>query len=98
MIIKYRNIWKLMAVTLLVMLFEGCTAVGEPKRLDAAFGQSVTSMIRAQTYDLQAADSTESRPVLELDGDKAQGSLDAYRKDIAKPQEIKNVINIGVGD
>lgn len=80
---------------ILVILIGGCASV-EPQRLDAAFGSSVNHMIQAQTLNPNASDG-EPRPIYGMDGKKAEGNLEAYRKDVQKKTEVQNVINIGVG-
>ena len=60
----------------MALLIGGCVT-SEPTRLDAQFGNSVASMIEAQTYNPAAANDPESRPVMAIDGVKAQGNLEA---------------------
>ena len=84
------------AVILMVLLIGGCTS-SVPRHLDASFGQSVTANIEAQTLNPYAVYS-EPSPVTSMDGEKAAGNLEAYRKDVQKKTEVQNVINIGVSD
>lgn len=85
---------RLITGILMVLLIGGCVS-SEPKRLDAAFGSSVASMIEAQTLNPHAADA-DSSPVMGMDGQKAAGNLEAYRQDVQKKTEVRDVINIGV--
>ena len=85
---------RILTVTVMVLLIGGC-ATSEPQRLDAAFGSSVNHMIKAQTLNPYASDG-EPRPIYGMDGKKAEGNLEAYRRDVQKKTEIQNVINIGI--
>jgi len=84
-----------LAGALTVLLIGGC-ANSEPRRLDAEFGNSIAGMIEGQTYNPHAA-AAGSEPVMGMDGRKAEGNLEAYRKDVQKKTQVHNVINIGVG-
>ena len=79
---------------ILVILIGGCAA-SEPRNLDAAFGSSVDHVIKAQTLNPYASDG-EPRPVIGMDGKKAEGNLEAYRMDVQKKTQVQNVINIGL--
>jgi hypothetical protein len=85
---------QLLAGTLIVLSIGGCASA--PRNLDAAFGDSVNGMIEGQTYNPYAA-ATGPDPVMSLDGEKAQGNLEAYRRDVQKKTQVQNVINIGGG-
>lgn len=75
----------------IALLLGGCT--GAPRHLDDSFGSSVRATIAAQTLNPSAGDDTT--PVRSMDGQKAAGTLEAYRKDVQKKTEIHNVIHIG---
>lgn len=85
---------KSITVILTVLLISGCAS--EPSRLDAAFGSSVSSMIEAQTLNPYAG-AGDVKPVMGMDGKKAEGNLEAYRQDVQKKTEIQNIINIDAG-
>ena len=85
---------RLVTGVMMVLLIGGCVSP-EPKRLDAAFGSSVANMIEAQTLNPHAADAGPS-PVMSMDGQKAEGNLEAYRQDVQQKTEVHDVINIGV--
>ena len=85
---------RLVTGILMVLLIGGCVS-SEPKRLDAAFGSSVANMIEAQTLNPHAADVGPS-PVMGMDGQKAEGNLEAYRQDVQKKTEVRDVINVGI--
>jgi hypothetical protein len=84
-----------LAGTLVVLFIGGC-ASSEPRHLDAQFGNSVAGMIEGQTYNPYAA-AAGPEPVMGLDGEKSEGNLEAYRRDVQKKTQVQNVINIGVG-
>lgn len=75
----------------IALLLGGCTS--EPKHLDAQFGSSVRDTIAAQTLNPGAGDDTT--PVMSMDGRKAAGTLEAYRQDVQKKIQVRDVINIG---
>ena len=75
---------RLIPALIALLLVSGCAATMETVGLidpEAAFGSSVRSMIRNQTYDPAAA-AVAPAPVA-LDGDKAALALKAYRSDKA---------------
>jgi PBP1b-binding outer membrane lipoprotein LpoB len=86
---------RLLTAVLIVLLIGGCVR-SEPKRLDEQYGNSVASMIEGQTYNPEAASDTESRPVLSSDSVKAQGNLEAYRRDFPQKTEIQDIRSLGV--
>ncbi len=78
-------------------LLGSCTW-SDPVRVEEDFGNSVRNMIQAQTYDPDAARNPAVEPPRGIDGTKANRTLDAYRGDIGKPAEIKQPINIEIGE
>jgi hypothetical protein len=54
-------------------------------------------MIDAQTHDREAAQNPDPMPVRVLDGGQAAEVIEVHRKDVSKPQEIRNEIHINVG-
>ena len=86
---------RILAGVSMALLVAGCVT-SEPTRLDAQFGSSVASMIESQTYDPEAANDTVSRPVMGIDGVKAQGNLEAYRRDVPSKPEVHDIRNLGI--
>jgi Flp pilus assembly protein TadD len=79
----------------MALLVVGCVT-SEPTRLDAQFGNSIASMIEGQTYNPEAANDTVSRPVMGIDGVKAQGNLEAYRRDVPRKPEVQDIRDLGI--
>ncbi len=83
-------------------LFASLTSVGcstEPKRVEADFGNSVTQTVQAATYNPEAAASTESIPVMGMDGKRAMRSLDAMQAESReRPKDFDDIIDIELGD
>jgi Flp pilus assembly protein TadD len=86
---------RILAGVSMALLIGGCVT-SEPTRLDARFGDSVASMIEAQTYNPAAANDPESRPVMAMDGVKAQGNLEAYRRDVPNKPEVHDIRDLGI--
>lgn len=83
------------SVTLLVALMTGC---GQgPTLSERNYGVSVRQMIRAQIYDPEAAANPSPDPVNVRDGKLGSRIIEAYRGDVAAPQEVKQDITINVG-
>jgi len=90
--------YSVLGVTLLTItgvISTGCST--EPKRVEADYGNSVHQMIQASTYNPEAAASTESIPVLGLDGRRAMRTLDAMQEDTQRVDEFNDIINIELG-
>ena len=78
-----------------LLAFASLTSTGcstEPKRVEADFGNSVHQMVQASTYNPEAAASTESIPVIGMDGKRAMNSLDAMTTDSERRIEDFNDI------
>ena len=73
----------------------GCSSA--PKRVEADYGNSVNQMVQAATYNPEAAASTESIPVIGMDGKRALRSLDAMRTDTERVDDFDDVIDIELG-
>ena len=80
----------LLAITSLVLT--GC--ISEPKRVEADYGNSINQMVQASTYDPEAAASTESKPVMGMDGKRAIRSLDSMRTDTERVEDFDDVFDI----
>jgi hypothetical protein len=75
----------------------GCST--EPKRVEADYGNSVTQMVQAATYNPEAAASTESIPVMGMDGKRAMRTLDAMQAEsMERPKDFDDIIDIDLGD
>ena len=83
------------SVVTLSIAISGCST--EPKRVEADYGNSVSQTVQAATYNPEAAASTESIPVLGLDGKRAMRTLDAMRTDTERPENFDDVIDIELG-
>ena len=81
---------------IVVSLTSGCAT--EPTATEADFGNSVRQMIRAQTYNPDTLENPSREPVTGLDGEYAEAVVDAYKGDIAKPEQVRNEIQINVGN
>lgn len=91
-----KNLWIITAsgsVTLLVALMTGCG----PTLSERNYGVSVRQMVRAQIYDPEAAANPSPDPVNVRDGKLGRQIIEAYRADVAAPQEVKQDITINVG-
>ena len=97
MINNSKTIPGLLAISVMTLstAITGCST--EPKRVEADYGNSVTQTVQAATYNPEAAASTESIPVLGLDGKRAMRSLDAMQTDTERPKDFDDVIDIELG-
>ena len=87
-----------LCITMLMIagaVLSGCNS--EPKRVEADFGNSVQQMVQAATYDPEAAASTESIPVIGMDGKRAIRTLDAMQTDTERAKDFGDVIDIELG-
>ena len=91
----YTKTYSLLGITVLSiasMVLTGCNS--EPKRVEADYGNSVTQMIQASTYNPEAAASTESKPVIGMDGKRAISTLDAMQTDTKRVEDFDDVFDI----
>ena len=91
-----KNQWIITAsgsVTLLVALMTGCA----PTLSERNWGVSVRQMSRAQIYDPGAAVNPSPDPANVRDGKLGRLIIEAYRGDVAAPQDVKQDITINVG-
>jgi len=75
----------------------GTTTMTAPGATEADFGNSVSSLIRAQTADPSTLSSPSTAPVTGVDPDYAGNVIKAMRENVAKPAEVKQPIEIRVG-
>ena len=83
-----------------MMAIVGITSAGcssAPKRVEADYGNSVNQLVQAATYNPEAAASTESIPVIGMDGKRALSSLDAMRTDTERVEDFDDIIDIELG-
>ena len=91
----YTKTYSLLGITVLSiasMVLTGCNS--EPKRVEADYGNSVTQMIQASTYNPEAAASTESKPVIGMDGKRSISTLDAMQTDTERVEDFDDVFDI----
>ena len=87
-----RNYIAVPSLGLAMLLSIGCST--EPKRVEADYGNSVHQMVQASTYNPEAAASTESIPVVGMDGKRAMNSLDAMTSDTEQRNEdFSNILD-----
>lgn len=78
------------------VLITACT-YSDPVRVEQDFGKSVRNMIKAQTYNPEASRHPPVGPPEGLDGNRGNRALETYRGDVAKPEEVKQPIQINIG-
>lgn len=81
-------------VAVLASIGTGCV---NQSRTAADFGNSVHQMIEQQIYDMNAASSPDPNAVLGGDPDQLNNTLDAHRKDVAKPSTVGAPVTINLG-
>ena len=86
----------LFGTLLVVALASGCAT--EPTAVEEDFGTSVRQMIRAQTYNPKTLENPSREPVTGVDGEYAEAVLDAYKGDVSQPEQVRNEIQINVGN
>ena len=78
------------------VLITACT-YSDPVRVEQDFGKSVRNMVKAPTYNPEASRHPPGPPE-GLDGNRGNRALEAYRGDVANPEEIKQPIQINIGE
>jgi type IV pilus biogenesis protein CpaD/CtpE len=73
----------------------GCNTT--PTATEADFGNSVASLVKAQTADPATLTAPSTEPVTGVDPDYATNVIDAMREAVAKPETVKQPIEIRVG-
>jgi hypothetical protein len=83
----------------LVIGLAACTSTTgmSPSGTEADFGNSVDSLIRAQTANPATLTNPSTEPVTGVDPDYADNVVEAMRESVAKPAEVKQPIEIRVG-
>jgi hypothetical protein len=64
---------------------------------EADFGNSMASLVKAQTADPATLSSPSTEPVTGVDPDYANGVIGAMRESVGKPEEVQQPIQIRVG-
>lgn len=83
-----------LSVICLALLLQGCTQPQHTMQL----GGAVQQMTAQQTYNPEASEQNGTELHGSFDGVTGVNILDVYRTHIDKPQEIKNEIQINVGN
>lgn len=84
----------------LVIGLSACTSttgVSTVSRTEADFGNSVNSLIKAQTANPATLTNPSTEPVTGVDPDYARNVIEAMRESVAKPAEVKQPIEIRIG-
>jgi len=68
-----------------------------PTATEADYGNSVASLVKAQTADPATLSNPSAEPVTGVDPDYATKVIEAMRGSVAKPAEVKQPIEIRVG-
>ena len=91
---------KLLAALAAIGALAACTSpstLTAPSATEADFGNSVDSLIKAQTADPSTLSSPSTAPVTGVDPDYAGNVVKAMREGVSKPAEVKQPIEIRVG-
>jgi hypothetical protein len=80
-----------------VLLATACT-YSDPVRVEQDFGNSVRNMVKAQTYNPEASRHPPVDPPKTVDGTRGNRALETYRGDVARPEEVKQPIQINIGE
>jgi type IV pilus biogenesis protein CpaD/CtpE len=64
---------------------------------EADFGNSVASMVRAQTANPATLSNPSDEPVTGVDPDYANAVVETMREGVSKPSDVKQPIEIRVG-
>ena len=75
----------------------GSTSMNARSATENDFGNSVASLVKAQTADPATLSSPSTEPVTGVDPDYANNVIEAMRESVAKPAEVKQPIEIRVG-
>ena len=75
-------------------LLVGCAS--QPTGTEAAFGDSVRQMVRAQTLNQSTLSNPSDEVIDSTDGQKLEGVLEAYRTVVADPGSASSGVTINV--
>lgn len=91
---------KIIAALATIVALAACantTTMTAPSATEADFGNSVGSLIKAQTADPATLANPSTEPVTGVEPDYATNVVKAMRESVAKPAEVKEPIVIRVG-
>ena len=75
-----------------------CTgSMTKPTATEADFGNSVASVVKAQTANPQTLTNPSTEAVTGVDPDYASNVIEAMRESVSKPEEVKQPIAIRIG-
>ncbi|MGH8658589.1 MAG: hypothetical protein ACREV4_08995 [Gammaproteobacteria bacterium] len=86
---------KFSLVALVAICLGGCTASTDPIQVEDDYGNSVRQMIDAQIYDPAAVHNPPTQAP-GFDAPKGHNVLDEYRKDVARPKEVDQPLDIRI--
>ncbi len=92
-----RNIAAALAALLCLSACTSGSIMTAGSATEADFGNSVDSLVKAQTADPATLASPSAEPVTGVDPDYAKNVVDAMRESVAEPAEVKQPIEIRVG-
>lgn len=94
--LKKVNIWQGLTGLIVLTLFAGCSEWNShPVVVEQNFGRAYHNMVKNQT--LYPEHGQDDKPVLGMDGRKAQGVINAYRQPAKDPLEkAKEAVTIDV--
>jgi hypothetical protein len=90
--IHMRGTFTIGGMLIALVAMSGCET--SPSETEADYGNSVRAMVRNQTVNPAPADAAT---VDTGDGVRAQNTLEVYRTDVARPEEVKKDLIIDVG-
>ena len=74
-----------LAVAVSLLMVAGCA--GDPERVEDDYGNSVRHMTAAQTANPSAP--VDNNAIDHGDGTRINAAVEAYRKDVSNPQDVK---------
>lgn len=81
-----------LAVAASLLVAAGCA--GDPQNVEDDFGNSVRHMTQSQIANPAAP--VDNDAIDHGDGSRINSTVDAYRKDVSNPQDVKKDITFGV--
>lgn len=85
--------WQKTLIFLLPAVLLGGCAV-EPTMTEATFGDSVRSMVRAQTLNQETLTNPSDEVIDGTDGQRLEGALEAYRTVVGDPTAATSGVSI----
>ena len=82
--------------TIVVLAAFGALTGCATTALEADYGNSVASLIKAQTANPATLTSPSTVPVTGVDPDYASNVLTEFRKDVSNPEKVKEPIEMAV--